>query len=351
MIILSKIRNKLYWYKYKFYIVALKRETLKKIRKSSQKARIYYFLTPTHSNLGDQAQLMCWTKLFGQWYPKHEIIEIPLIIGTDNVFMAIEKYITKKDIIFIHSGYLVCDLYNNWQMLCKVVDKFSQHKITILPQTVHFLDSDIQNIIAYVFNKHSNLHLMCRDKVSYMKAKQIFSNVELSLKPDVVTSLIGTNYICSSNEREGILFCMRNDKEKMYSDEQIFKLQKKLCGIKIETSDTTIKADIWDWSGNRENLIQNFLRNISKYQVMVTDRFHGTIFSQITNTPVIVLSSSDHKLQSGVEWFPQDIFSENIMYAKDLQEAYQMLLNILNRKGKTIKNPHYFLDSFYSKPI
>ena len=74
MIILSKIRNKLYWYKYKFYIVALKRETLKKIRKSSQKARIYYFLTPTHSNLGDQAQLMCWTKLFGQWYPKHEII-------------------------------------------------------------------------------------------------------------------------------------------------------------------------------------------------------------------------------------------------------------------------------------
>lgn len=349
--IFERTKNKIHWYRYRFYVVKLIKETLGKIEHDSQKSRIYYFLTPTHSNLGDQAQLMCWINLFKQWYPEHEVIQIPLIVGTEEVFAAISKKITNEDLIFIHSGYLVCDLYNNWQMLCKIVATFSRYKITILPQTVHFLDSSIQDIIASTFNKHANLHLICRDNVSYMKAKQIFSNIKLSLKPDVVTSLIGTDYINQSTERDGVLFCMRNDAEKLYSDEQILDLKKKLDGIKIEFSDTTIEADIWDWPENREKIIRAFLQNFSRYLAIVTDRYHGTIFSQITNTPVIVLSSSDHKLQSGVDWFPKDIFSVNIMYAKNLEEAYKMLLCVLERKGKTQKNPSYFLDSFYSKPI
>ncbi|WP_082026255.1 polysaccharide pyruvyl transferase family protein [Prevotella pectinovora] len=43
------------------------------------------------------------------------------------------------------------------------------------------------------------------------------------------------------------------------------------------------------------------LQQFAKYQVVITDRYHGTIFSQIVNTPVIVISSTDHKLRSGVK--------------------------------------------------
>ena len=64
-----------------------------------------------------------------------------------------------------------------------------------------------------------------------------------------------------------------------------------------------------------------------------------------------MLASTDHKLKSGVDWFPKDIFSENIMFAKDLEEAYSMATHILERKGKIKKNPSYFLDTFYSNPI
>ena len=34
------------------------------IKKRTGIKRIYLFCSPTHSNLGDQAQLMCWMRLF-----------------------------------------------------------------------------------------------------------------------------------------------------------------------------------------------------------------------------------------------------------------------------------------------
>lgn len=348
---IGKIKNKITWYRQKIYISSLIKETIGAIRKKSQKKRIYYFLTPTHSNLGDQAQLLCWLRFFKQWYPAYEVFQIPLLAGTDEVFNVIKKNITSHDLVYIHSGYLVCDLYDNWQMLCKVVDCFKESKITILPQTVHFISTSIQAKVSLCFNRHPDLHLICRDKVSYEKAKLLFHIAEISLKPDVVTSLIGTNYASCPYQRNGIMFCMRNDAEKLYSDEQINSLKEKLRGNLIRSSDTTIKADIWDWAKRRENIIKSFLCEFAKYQLIITDRYHGTIFSQIADTPVIVLASTDHKLKSGVDWFPKDIFSENIMFAKDLEEAYSMATHILERKGKIKKNPSYFLDTFYSNPI
>lgn len=349
--IMDKIINKIIWYKQKIYISSLIKKTLGVIRQEHVKKRIYYFLTPTHSNLGDQAQLVCWLRFFKQWHPEYEVIQIPLLVGTDEVFDAIKQNITNHDLVYIHSGYLVCDLYNNWQMLCKVVDTFNGSKITILPQTVHFISSSVQKKVSLSFNRHPDLHLTCRDEVSYEKAKQWFHIAEISLKPDVVTSLIGTNFISCSSQRNGIMFCMRNDAEKLYSDEQIAVLKEKFQNVLISSSDTTIKANIWDWAKNRENIIKSFLCEFAKYQLIITDRYHGTIFSQITDTPVIVLASTDHKLKSGVDWFPKNLFSENIMFAKDLEEAYSMAIQILGRKGKIYKNPSYFLDTFYINPI
>ena len=351
MEIIKKINNKIHWYKYRYFVANLIKQTIKEIRGQSTTPCIYYFLTPTHSNLGDQAQLLCWLNLFKKWYPGYRVIALPLIVGTDEVFERIREKISEEDMIFIHSGYLVCDLYNNWQMLCKVVDTFPNHKITILPQTVHFLNQSIQETVALSFYRHKNLHLICRDEVSFMKAKHIFPKTDVSLKPDVVTSLIGTNYVQESINRDGLLFCMRNDAEKLYSAEQINDFRNKLNGVHVDYADTTISANVWDWVNEREEIIKTFLYKFSEYQVIVTDRYHGTIFSQIVNTPVVVLASSDHKLKSGVDWFPKEMYGKNIMFAEDLDEAYQMVLQILSRKGKIIKNPSYFLDAFYSKPL
>ena len=104
-------------------------------------------------------------------------------------------------------------------------------------------------------------------------------------------------------------------------------------------------------SQNREQLIRQILQQFAKYQVVITDRYHGTIFSQIVNTPVIVISSTDHKLSSGVKWFPHEKFSDNISFAKDLNEAYEKAVDILKRNGAVKKNPAWFKENYFSSPF
>ena len=64
-----------------------------------------------------------------------------------------------------------------------------------------------------------------------------------------------------------------------------------------------------------------------------------------------MLSSTDHKLSSGVNWFPKEKFAGNVYYAKNLEEADAIAKDILKRSGKVIINPSYFKDKFYSNPL
>lgn len=81
------------------------------------------------------------------------------------------------------------------------------------------------------------------------------------------------------------------------------------------------------------------------FKTVITDRHHGTIFSAMANTPVIVINSADHKLSSGVNRFPQEEFVENVQFAKDLDDAYAKAKEIFE-KADIRQNPPYFKDNY-----
>lgn len=85
----------------------------------------------------------------------------------------------------------------------------------------------------------------------------------------------------------------------------------------------------------------------SRYKMVITDRYHGTIFSMIAATPVIVISSSDHKLSSGVKWFP-DSFSDYIYYEQNIDNVINIADKIYNTKYD-YKLPQYFNTEYYDK--
>lgn len=334
------------------YIRSRQKELQNRIDKSKEDKKIFLFCAPIHSNLGDQAQLMCWLRLFKEWYPNHKVICISTRLRTFSTIRSIRKVINKDDLLFIHSGYLVFDPHPELPFICDIVRAFYDYKITILPQTVNLKDEWIKNVVIRCFNSHPNLTLMCRDEISYSKAQKMFENVTCLLMPDVVTSLIGSReFKCDKVKRNGILFCIRNDGEKYYTDKQINDLRHRFGGVSTEIKDTTIKCPIWKMSEKRESLIINILKSFAQYQLIITDRYHGTIFSQIVNTPVVVLSSTDHKLSSGVKWFPNNLFGQNVFFAKNLDEAYKIAIEILSRKGRTTENPSWFKDEYYAKEI
>lgn len=324
---------------------------LKREIENNHSKAIYLFSTPTHSNLGDQAQLYCWHLYFKEQYPSYRVFDVPFKMRDEALLSLVKSKVTENDLLFIHSGYLIYDPHPELPFICEIVDMFHENEITILPQTINLKTKQVSDRVTQCFNSHPRLRLICRDNVSYKLAESLFHNCQLSLMPDVVTSLIGRDFCnIQDGERAGVLFCLRNDGEKFYSSAELNALEKSFENLKTDTLDTTINVSKRSWITHRREYIAEEIERFSQYKVIVTDRYHGTIFSLVANTPVVVISSADHKLSSGVEWFPKEYFSDSIFYAKDLSEVTNLVNKIID-SPVAIQNPAYFKNKYYSNKI
>lgn len=313
--------------------------------------RIYLIGAPFHSNMGDQAQTACSVQWFNKFYPHHRVVVLESVeVNSHNYFIlkVIKLFLKSDDRIFLHSGYHTTDLYPiEEHMQETVVEMFPHNKIVLLPQTILFEKEEAKKRAAEIFNKHPNLTILCRDNISYDAAKEIFYNCNLLCYPDIVTTLIGTTDF-SMKKRNGILFCMRNDQEAYYKKDQIEILQNKLNKYgHVDMTDTTIDMDVAEIRQDRMAVLRDIFEEYSNYKLIITDRYHGTIFSMIAATPVIVLGTTDHKLSSGVKWFP-DEFKDYIHFVDSIDCVENLADKILNMKYSYVL-PQYFNTEFYDK--
>lgn len=307
---------------------------------------IFLFGFPIHANMGDQAQAFCTLKWFNENYPGYNLFTFNWNTSYPLAYKLLRKKIGKDDLLFGHSGYFFYDHHLELRVYREIADLFRDYKFVIMPQTVNILDKNILNKTVKALNAHPDITLLCRDEISFENAKINFSNCKLLLYPDIVTSLIGQKHY--SNKRDGILFVLRDDLEKFYSSNQVMELRNRFNGISnTEVMDTSINLSNKEMGKNREKLLNDMLDKFSHFKVIITDRYHGTIFSLITSTPVIVLDSSDHKLSSGVKWFPES-FNKHVFFAKSLDEAYAFATNVLSTETDYNLEP-FFEENYYSK--
>jgi exopolysaccharide biosynthesis predicted pyruvyltransferase EpsI len=319
------------------------------IQKDASKKRIWYMCVPDHSNLGDQAQAFCIRKWFDTYYADFEVVELmstSINSNRFNLLNEIEKKIKPDDKIFFQSGYTSTDTNRDEITHRIIVNKFKDNHIIFFPQTVHYTSEKEKKITSDIYNKHKNITFMARDKVSYETAKNMLTSAEVLLYPDIVTSLIGKYSF--NNKRSGILFCMRSDSEQYYEKAQIEALREKLCAIATtDLTDTTIKMSYKELSTEIKRVLEDTFDKFSRFKLIITDRYHGTIFSLIAQTPVIVLKSTDHKLLSGVDWF-RGVCDDYAYFAENLEEAYQMACNIM-KKEYQYHIEDYFDKNYYQK--
>lgn len=328
----------------------------------SRRRKVYVMCHPTHPNLGDQAQLMCTDRWIASNYPGRMIVHLGYFKPTLNLVNGYRDLLTefsyritlavlkatmrKDDLLLGHSGYFMVDHHNGWKMFVDMMRYFPRNKMVIFPQTVNFHTPFVKDFVSRCFRESRNVTLMCRDEVSYAMAEELFPTTRLLLYPDIVTSLIGTRRYAA--RREGILFCMRDDVEAHYSADDISRLMERFGTVRKEKVDTTLKGVTWEhMDKHREEIISAMIEKFSTYKVVVTDRYHGTIFSAIASTPVVVISSADHKLSSGVRWFPEDVFHDAVQYAASLDEAYEKAERLLAQEGREYYNPPYFKQRYW----
>lgn len=310
---------------------------------------IFVFGAPFHSNMGDQAQTYCTEKWLKKEYPGYRLWIYntqELTWGDFGWLYKIKKHCNCADKVFLHSGYHTTDLYmleENLQR--KVLELFDDRQVVILPQTVFYCDPQEAERAKQVYNAHSDVVFMCRDEVSYQTAEKLFFRCRRLLVPDIVTSMIGTKHY--DRPRKGILLCLRNDKEALYSTEQIEVLKESLEQIdEVTVTDTTIKLPADKIAKNREETLEGIWEEYAGFRAIVTDRYHGTIFSLIANTPVIVLSSTDHKLSSGVKWFPES-FQSYVRHIPKLENV-RLAVEQIYSSNYTYQLEPYFQMHYYS---
>ena len=86
---------------------------------------------------------------------------------------------------------------------------------------------------------------------------------------------------------------------------------------------------------------------MSQYKCVVTDRYHGTIFSLCANTPVIIIKSNDHKVVTGANWF-KGVYDKHVYVTKNLDDAFCRAKEICNGFDYERLQPH-FESEYYDK--
>lgn len=328
-------------------------EFLKSIKGNSNN-KIFYIGVPVHNNLGDLAQYYCIKLWLKNNYGNYSIIEINdhlTVTNYKSLINTIKNNITADDFFVFQSGYRTTDVANfEGEYAHQKILKNFTNKVLVFPQTVNFETHKESLRSAKAYKANNNYLFLARDEISFKSASDLYDKNRVMLYPDIVTSLIGNCNLYNQNQdRDGILLCLRNDDEKLYSSAEYAKLIEKIKTLTniIDITDTNSDKNFELDRSLTESEISKKLEQFSHYKLIITDRYHGTIFSLVSNTTVIVLNSTDHKLSSGVKWF-KGVYDNFVHYSSDLNGVYSIAENIYSNENKTII-PEYFNTKYYSE--
>lgn len=286
------------------------------------KKKIIYAITPTPNlrNVGDQAQVVAIKRWFRKHFPNLPVIELDKNESIYSLGM-LKRLISPEDIIFLHSGGNLGDR-GVWSEAGRreVIRSFPNHKIISLPQTIYFSETltglNEKKISQDIYSRHAQLTIIGRDPESGRLAKELFPKANTFSAPDYVLSLeLDRESIDEPYSDKRVLMCLRNDDESILGPEDRDRL-KKMLPMNSDFFDTSYDKKIFP--KDREQILHSTLKHISRYSLVVTDRYHGVIFAVLLKKPCIVLRTVDHKLISAFEWFKDVSF---VKFAKSLDEV------------------------------
>lgn len=303
---------------------------LRDINELRQRKKAIMLATAEHANIGDAAITLAEQQVLSGQFPEYFQVEISTYeINQKEAYL--HAILNPEDILFINGGGNLGDQYPEEEELHrKIVSEFPNNKIIIFPQTIYFSDTENGTLelqkSSKVYNSHKDLTMFVRGEASLELAKAHFAQVKTVLMPDMV-HVLRSNYVF---ERSGALLCLRDDKEGKLDCEGkdlIVNTAQALTGSidrssNIHTEDVTREI--------RGLVVRKELMRFAKHQVVITDRLHGMIFSAVTGTPCVVLSSYNHKIREYYEAFFQD--SNAVFFVGDdmgkLEDALKQAMQV-----------------------
>ncbi|MBW2977310.1 polysaccharide pyruvyl transferase family protein [Candidatus Woesearchaeota archaeon] len=236
-----------------------------------------------------------------------------------------EKMVDKQDLILLQGGGNFGDLWFVHQIFReKIIQTFKNNKIIILPQSVYFKNKENLEKSIKIFSEHKNLTICARDIKSFEFLKKYFVDNKILLVPDMAFYL-DVPQIQPKKEIKRILFINRTDKE----------LKENI------NLDFINNVEIHDWPTiesppkfthkfeNRDFYVKEGVSFLSNYDLIISNRLHGSILATILGIPNILLDNSYNKSKNFYNTWMEDIshcnFAENLEELKTiLREKYRI---------------------------
>lgn len=298
--------------------------------------KVVLFGVPEYGNIGDIAITYAETQFLKDNFGEYELLEI-LEDDIKGRIPEMKNIISVEDILFLQGGGNMGDEYVSFEETRRlVVNSFPNNKIVIMPQTIHFSNTEKGNVelekSKEAYNNHKYLTVIAREEVSYEIMKKEFNNTNVILAPDIVMYLDKTN---ANIKREGVTLFLRNDAEKVLSEESSKEIEEIVSKYynKILSSDTHIGDDLKITKEIREKVLETKLQEARESELVITDRLHGMIFAAITSTPCIAFGNYNHKITSSFKWL------EHMGYVKYIEDVSKLEETI--QKIKKLKEHRY----------
>ena len=228
----------------------------------------------------------------------------------------------KKDvIILLHGGGNFGDIYRSSQdFRNKVIEKYPDNRIIILPQSIHYNDENVLIKDMAIFQKHKDLYVCVRDEFSYNTLSRFLNEKKLLLLPDMAFCIDSKKLIAKHSNK--VLFMDRVDCEAVkhqklnfsydiISDwpsfeheniltkvlrqdvflQQVFNKVKYKLGVDIcknfsKRLDSFMERDV------KPFLLDEAIRFINQYDVIYTTRLHGCILGVLLGKEIHLMDNS-----------------------------------------------------------
>lgn len=302
--------------------------------------------SPEHGNLGDHAIALAEINFLKTNFPDLQVIEVSGSHFRKDP-MGVKAKVSDKDIIFITGGGFLGDLWMiEEEMVRSIINSFPNNPIIIFPQTIFFssTESGLQEKAASkaCYEKHTNLSICLRDKNSYAFISQEFPNITNHLLvPDMVTYF---NLSYPVKQRNDVLLCMRMDKEKTVSNDQLQSIKTVLTrhGLKYSYTSTVLEHHIG--FSSRQYELEKKIDEFKRSRIVITDRLHGMLFAAITGTPCIALNNISGKVEGVLEWIK---YLKYVKFTGDASEIEELLKEILNEEKESYQYDNTPLEPYF----
>ena len=320
--------------------------------------RIFYMmgLAKHFPNLGDQAQAAA----IPLWFQKH--FTWPVIHIKNNELQQclplLVRYIQPNDVVFLHSGGNFGDDWYQTQLDREsIIAALQENDIIQLPQTVYYSDTEKGTRAVkqsqQVISQHPNMLIFGRDVQSAALAQSLFPNKTVHARPDMVLSLhdylkthhaetfVSAENVSAAKRIKKVLLILRNDKEGIYQASDKQDLMQCLVGLgyEVEIWDTDV-VDVFTEDGRLDTLVK-YLSFIASFDAVITDRYHGLIFSVLIQRPCVVMKTHNHKLTSAFDWFDQVNYTHRADSHEEIAHALTALAQLTALTSPNWNTQHF----------